>query len=50
MAFLGGVVAGVTAMFLWIAAVIGPPRERERRRALVYEVRKDDWNRYWSDL
>lgn len=51
MAFLGGVVAGVTCMFLWIAATIGPHVEREERR-IEYWVRRDDAarNDYRSEL
>ena len=52
MAFFGGVVAGVTAMFAWIIVSIGPHVEREERRAMIYEVRKDDFarNSYHSEL
>ena len=48
--FLVGLVVGVVAMFVWIAETIAPAMDRIEREKLVYEVRKDDWNRYWTDL
>ena len=45
-----GLVVGVGVMFVWIAETIAPAMDRIEREKVMYEVRKDDWNRYWNEL
>ena len=49
-AFLFGVLTGAVAVFIWVAETLVPAIDRIEREKVMYEVRKDDWNRYWSDL